>query len=202
MDKVYRRQANDKIYLVIIDRLTLLISTLFIDVPTILNLIIELAEYEKSLDQVDATISSLRSTLSFPSKTSSTGWTQGYAKTLLILPPATKQTPDSAGNPTVAGMALYFHNYSTWTAAPGIYVEDLFVRPEFRGLGYGRALLRELARQGLKVGCRRMDWSVLDWNQSAVDFYVSDRIGGKIMEGWKPVRVEVEDMERLAANND
>ena len=102
------------------------------DVPTILQLINELASYERALHEVLATPESLLATLSFPSNP-----TKGYAKTLLI-------TPNESDK--VAGMALYFHNYSTWRAAPGIYLEDLYVRQESRGRGYGKALLRELAR--------------------------------------------------------
>jgi GNAT superfamily N-acetyltransferase len=96
-------------------------------------------------------------------------------------------------------MALYFHNYSTWTSAPGIYLEDLFVRPEYRGKGYGKALLGELAREGLRLGCKRLDWSVLKWNKSAIDFYLSEVVGGKIMDEWEGVRVEKERLEKLAA---
>ncbi|KAF7503127.1 hypothetical protein GJ744_004304 [Endocarpon pusillum] len=176
------------------------------DVPTILDLIRELADYEKCLHEVLATTDSLRSTLSFPSTTSPTGWTPGYAKTLLITPsPSSSFSSSSSSEPannsssvTVAGMALYFHNYSTWTSAPGIYLEDLFVRPEFRGKGYGKALLAELASECLRLGCKRMDWSVLKWNQPSIDFYLSDVVGGKVMEEWSVVRVEGERLERLA----
>lgn len=146
-----------------------------------------------------ATSDSLRSTLSFPSTSSPTGWTAGYAKTLLITPsPSSAPEPANTSPVTVAGMALYFHNYSTWTSAPGIYLEDLFVRPEFRGKGYGKALLAELASECLRLGCKRMDWSVLKWNQPSIDFYLSDAVGGKVMEEWSVVRVEGEGLERLA----
>jgi GNAT superfamily N-acetyltransferase len=95
-------------------------------------------------------------------------------------------------------MALYFHNYSTWTSAPGIYLEDLFVRKEFRGKGYGKALLAELAKECLRLGCKRLDWSVLKWNQPSIDFYLSDSVGGRIMEQWQEIRVEGERLQRLA----
>lgn len=157
----------------------------------------ELADYEKSLDQVVATTDSLRATLSFPSASSETGWSPGYAKTLLVVPSPAEATTDP-GKPIVAGMALYFHNYSTWTSAPGIYLEDLFVRPEFRGKGYGKALLAELANQCLKLGCKRLDWSVLKWNKPSIDFYLSDFVGGKIMEEWQIIRVEGDGLNRLA----
>lgn len=158
----------------------------------------ELADYEKSLDQVLATVESLRATLSFPSASSETGWTPGYARTFLIAPSPAEATTET-GEAVVAGMALYFHNYSTWTSAPGIYLEDLFVRSEFRGRGYGKALLAELAKECLRLGCKRLDWSVLKWNQPSIDFYLSDAVGGKIMEQWQEVRVEGDKLQRLAA---
>ncbi|KAL2047508.1 hypothetical protein ABVK25_011437 [Lepraria finkii] len=97
------------------------------DVPTILSLIHELAAYEHAISSVHATTSTLLQTLSFPSSP-----TSGYAKTLLIYPRSETHTPQCAG------MALYFTNYSTWRAAPGIYLEDLFVRPEYRGRDMGQ----------------------------------------------------------------
>ena len=160
--------------------------------PTILQLIQELADYERCLHEVLATTDALRATLSFPSET---GWTPGYAKALLIIP----ASAEDAGAPVVAGMALYFHNYSTWTSAPGIYLEDLFVRPAFRGKGYGKALLAELAKECVRLGCKRLDWSVLKWNKPSIDFYLSDAVGGKIMDEWQGVRVEGKKLEKLAS---
>jgi GNAT superfamily N-acetyltransferase len=154
------------------------------DVATILQLINELASYEHALHEVLATESTLRSTLSFPSNP-----TKGYAKTLLITPNGSSQ---------VAGMALYFHNYSTWHAAPGIYLEDLFVRPEFRGKGYGHALLRELARECVRLGCKRLEWSVLKWNEPSIKFYESEKVGAKMMSEWAGMRVDGEGLEKLA----
>ena len=167
------------------------------DVPVILQLIMELAEYEKTLHEVLATTESLRTTLSFPSSSSETGWTPGYAKAFLIAPSPAEVTNDT-GKPLVVGMALYFHNYSTWTSAPGIYMEDLFVRSSFRGKGYGKALLAELAKECLRLNCKRLDWSVLKWNRPSIDFYLSDTVGGKVMEEWQGIRVEGEKLERLA----
>jgi RimJ/RimL family protein N-acetyltransferase len=167
------------------------------DVPVILQLIKELAQYEKSLHEVLATTESLRATLSFPASTSETRWTPGYAKAFLIIPSPAEVTDDT-GKPAVAGMALYFHNYSTWTSAPGIYLEDLFVRPAFRGKGYGKALLAELAKECLRLDCKRLDWSVLKWNKPSIDFYLSEVVGGKVMEEWQGIRVEGEKLERLA----
>jgi GNAT superfamily N-acetyltransferase len=140
------------------------------DIPTILQLINELASYEDALHEVLATESTLRSTLSFPSDPA-----KGYAKTLLITP---------SGCTAAAGMALYFHNYSTWRAAPGIYVEDLFVRLEHRGKGYGHALLRELARECVRLGCQRLELSVLKWNEPSIRFYESEKVGAKMMSEW------------------
>ncbi|KAL8761548.1 MAG: hypothetical protein Q9184_002342 [Pyrenodesmia sp. 2 TL-2023] len=146
------------------------------DVPTILSLIHELASYEKALSSCHATEASLLSTLSFPSNPN-----PGYARTLLIFP-----APSSS--PECAGLALYFHNYSTWRAAPGIYLEDLFVRPEFRGKGYGKRLLGELARETKSVGGERLEWSVLKWNEPSLRFYES--LGARTMRGWVVMRVD------------
>lgn len=96
-----------------------------------------------------------------------------------------------------AGFALYFFNYSTWTGHPGIYLEDLFVRPEFRGCGLGKALLARVASIALEKDCRRMQWSVLDWNQPAIDFYLS--LGGKFMDEWRGVRLTGDSLAQVAA---
>lgn len=167
------------------------------DVPVILQLVKELAEYENCLQDVVATTDSLRATLSFPSSSSETGWTPGYAKAFVIVPSLGEITDDT-GKPVVAGMALYFHNYSTWTAAPGIYLEDLIVRGNFRGKGYGKALLAELARECLRLGCKRLDWSVLKWNKPSIDLYLSDFVGGTVTEDWQGIRVEGMRLESLA----
>lgn len=132
------------------------------DVPTILNLIRELATYEKALSSVAMTEGSLLATLSFPSPSSSSSsspsFTPGYAKTLLLRPTDGPQDGDE-----VAGMALYFVNYSTWTG-PGIYLEDLYVRETYRGKGYGKALLGALAREVKELNPQgRLEWSVLKW---------------------------------------
>ncbi|KAI9839099.1 MAG: hypothetical protein M1837_002238 [Sclerophora amabilis] len=128
-----------------------------VDVPTILELIRALALYEHAPDSVLATEATLSSTLSFPPFPS-----PGYARTLLIFTPAPEAKP--------AGMALYFPNYSTWRAKPGIYLEDLFVKPEFRGRGYGGRLLAELAREVVDMDGGRLDWSVLTWNEPSIKF--------------------------------
>ncbi|MCJ1408505.1 hypothetical protein MMC19_002580 [Ptychographa xylographoides] len=170
------------------------------DIPTILALIHELAAYERAASSVLATEASLLATLTFPSNPS-----HGYAKTLLIFPPPpspsstttpTTPTPTPLPTTTCAGMALYFHNYSTWRAAPGIYLEDLFVRPAFRGRGYGTRLLRELARETEKVGGKRLEWSVLKWNEPSLRFY--EGIGAERMEEWVGMRMEGESLEGMA----
>lgn len=95
-----------------------------------------------------------------------------------------------------AGFALYFFNYSTWVGRPGIYVEDLFVHPEFRGLGIGKTLLQEVAAIAVANGCRRMQWEVLDWNTPAIDFYRA--MGAEFLDEWRNVRLSGEALERLA----
>ncbi|EHY59060.1 Acetyltransferase (GNAT) [Exophiala dermatitidis] len=195
------------------------------DVPVILSLIRELADYEKALDQVHATEQSLLETLSFVDPSKEGEFTEGYAKTLLILDNNNggtgtggdgdtghnNNTTDSDVNnsgtiggasttsgPSVAGMALYFHNYSTWTAAPGIYLEDLFVRPSHRGKGFGVALLQALARECLRLNCKRLDWSVLKWNRPSIEFYESEKVGAKMLDEWVGMRVDGERLVKLA----
>lgn len=96
-----------------------------------------------------------------------------------------------------AGFALWFYNYSTFRARHGIYLEDLFVRPQFRGRGIGEALLRHLARRAVSQGCARFEWWVLDWNKGAIEFYKA--LGAKPMEEWTVFRLDGEALARLAA---
>lgn len=96
-------------------------------------------------------------------------------------------------------MALYFHNYSTWRAAPGIYLEDLFVRPQYRKRGYGKILLQELARETKRVGGQRLEWSVLKWNKPSIDFY--EGLGAKMMSEWVGMRVDFDGLDRMAEGN-
>jgi GNAT superfamily N-acetyltransferase len=141
------------------------------DVPTILSLIRGLAEYEKLGHEVSATAETLQATL-FPDDAGR--------------PPAAYCVlAESEGTPV--GFALYFFNYSTFLARPGLYLEDLFVRPEFRGRGLGKALLLHLAKLANVRGCGRMEWSVLDWNQPAIDFYES--LGARRMREWQICRL-------------
>jgi GNAT superfamily N-acetyltransferase len=98
----------------------------------------------------------------------------------------------------VVGLALWFFNFSTWTGKPGLYLEDFFVEENARGAGVGRALLRELAKAALAEGCARMEWSVLDWNESAMRFYRG--IGAAPAEGWQPWRLSGDALQALAGD--
>jgi GNAT superfamily N-acetyltransferase len=150
----------------------------------------ELADYEKALSSVEATEDSLSKTLSFADPTNPDHFSQGFAKTLLITDP----------DDTVAGMALYFYNYSTWTGVPGIYLEDLFVRPAYRKRGYGKQLLSALAKETLKVDGKRLEWSCLDWNKPSLDFYESDVVGATRKKEWVGLRVEGDGLTKLASS--
>jgi GNAT superfamily N-acetyltransferase len=95
-----------------------------------------------------------------------------------------------------AGFALYFYNYSTWTGRPGLYLEDLFVQPEFRGLGIGKALLQRVAAIAVENNCPRLQWEVLDWNTPAIDFYTA--AGAEFLDEWRNVRVSGDALLKLA----
>jgi GNAT superfamily N-acetyltransferase len=144
------------------------------DVPLILEFIEALAAYERLSQQVVATEEALR-------------------EQLFGDPPAAEVVIAYLdGEP--AGFALYFRTFSTFLARPGLYLEDLFVKPEFRGRGLGRALLRHLARIALERGCGRLEWAVLNWNQPAIDFY--RRVEAIPMEEWTVYRLSGEALER------
>ncbi|KAL4932466.1 GNAT family N-acetyltransferase [Aspergillus undulatus] len=163
------------------------------DVPLILQFIRELASYEKALHEVEATEESLLNTLSFPNEQPSDQKPKhGTVYTALITPPASQSNP----SPIPVGMALYFYNYSTWRAAPGIYLEDLYVQPAARGNGYGFALLKWLARQVVEIRGRRLEWSVLTWNEPSIKFY--KQVGAKGMDEWLKMMVEGEALDKLA----
>ena len=159
----------------------------YVDVPTILSLVRELADYEKASDKVDATEESLTRTLAHYDPATSK-FSEGFARTLLVTDP----------DGTVAGMALYFFNYSTWTGVPGIYLEDLFVKEDYRKRGYGTRLLKELAQEVLKVDGKRLEWSCLDWNEPSLIFYESERIGAQRKKEWVGLRVEGDALGKLA----
>jgi GNAT superfamily N-acetyltransferase len=144
------------------------------DVPTVLQLIVELAEFEKLAHEVVATEGDVHEAL-FGSR-----------------PVAAAVLAREAG--AVVGMALYFHNYSTFRGRPGLYLEDLYVRPQYRGRGYGRALLKHLAAIAVARRCARMEWAVLDWNARAIQFYES--LGAKPVDGWTVYRLTDEALQR------
>jgi GNAT superfamily N-acetyltransferase len=146
------------------------------DVPLILRFIRELAEYERLRHEVVATEERLRDTL-FGAR-----------------PAAEVVIAEDAGEPL--GFALFFHNYSTFLAQPGIYLEDLYVRPRARGRGVGRALLAHLARLARERGCGRLEWWALDWNESATRFYRS--LDAQPMSDWTVFRLTGGDLARLA----
>src|SRR6187399_358600 len=147
------------------------------DVPVILELIRELATYERAPNEVTATEEQLVDVL-FGEKPA--------AEVLLAFE---KDTP--------VGFAVFFHNFSTWLGRPGLYLEDLFVKPEHRGKGYGRALLVDLARIAQERDCGRMEWAVLDWNEPAIQFY--RKLGAKPMHEWTVFRLTPEEIRNLAA---
>jgi len=149
------------------------------DTPLILDFIRGLAEYERMLDQVEATEARLHASL-FPA--------DGRA------PDAHCVIGSVDGVP--AGFALYLFNYSTFLARPGLYLEDLFVRSEFRGAGLGKALLLHLAALAHARGCGRMEWAVLDWNEPAIGFYES--LGAKRLLDWQICRLDRAALERLS----
>jgi GNAT superfamily N-acetyltransferase len=144
------------------------------DVPTILQLIRELAEFERLLHEVVATEADVHDAL-FGAR-----------------PVAEAVVARAAGE--VAGFALFFHNYSTFRGRPGIYLEDLYVRPQYRGRGYGGALLKHLAGLAVQRRCARMEWAVLDWNERAIAFYES--LGAKPVDGWTVYRLTGEALEK------
>ncbi|HYC92910.1 MAG TPA: GNAT family N-acetyltransferase [Thermoanaerobaculia bacterium] len=146
------------------------------DVPLILRFIRELAEYERLAHECIATEEGVRETL-FGARR--------YAEVIIA---------EEDGQP--AGFALFFHNYSTFLARPGIYLEDLYVRPEMRGRGVGKKLLSRLAAIALERNCGRLEWAVLDWNEDAIRFYRS--LGAKPQDEWTVYRVTGDALQTLA----
>jgi GNAT superfamily N-acetyltransferase len=169
------------------------------DVPAIVGLITALAEYEQLTHLLEVTAEKLEPHL----------FGDRPAAQCLVAEVTTRPTSDSDGDgngkgngncdgdrgsngnsaaaTTIAGFALYFSNYSTFLARPGIYLEDLFVLPQHRGTGLGRALLARLAEIAVERGCGRLEWCVLDWNQPAIDFYQG--LGARILPEWRLCRV-------------
>jgi len=146
-------------------------------VPTILAMIRGLAEYERLSQQAVATEESIRASLFGP---------RPFAEVVLA----------SSGS-TPVGFALFFHNFSTFLGRPGLYLEDLFVLPEWRGRGVGRRLLTHLASIAVERGCGRMEWAVLDWNESAIGFY--RRLGAQMLDDWRICRLTGDALDRAAA---
>jgi len=146
------------------------------DVPVILSLIRELAEYEREPNAVVATEAGLREVLFGAERA---------AEVLLAL-----------DNAQPVGFAVYFYNFSTWLGRPGLYLEDLFVRPAVRGKGFGRALLERLAQIAKERGCGRMEWAVLDWNEPAIQFY--RKLGAEPMNEWTVFRLTRDGIAKLA----
>jgi len=150
------------------------------DVSEVLAFIRELAEYERAPEQVTATAEDLLR--------------DGFSEA----PRFFVEMAEWDGR--VAGFAFWFFSYSTWQGRPGLYLEDLFVRPAFRGQGIGKALLVHLAQVAVAEGCGRFQWQVLDWNTPAIDFY--EALGAKQLGEWITMRVSGEELARLAAGGE
>jgi GNAT superfamily N-acetyltransferase len=148
------------------------------DLPLIASLVRELAEYEKLADQAVATEADFAESLFGPHP-------KAYA---LIV--------EQDGQP--AGFAIYFYNYSTFLGRPGIYVEDVFIRPEFRRGGFGRAIFKYLAQKAVAENCGRMEWWVLDWNEPAIRFYAG--LGAVPMDEWTVQRLTGDALKNFAEN--
>lgn len=148
------------------------------DLSLILQFIKQLAEYEKLLHEVIATEEILRKSL----------FEQKMAEVVI---------GEEDGKPV--GFALFFHNFSTFLGKPGIYLEDLYVKPEYRGKGYGKKLLSHLAKLALERDCGRLDWSCLDWNEPSIKFYKS--LGALPMEDWTVFRLTGENLTKFGKSN-
>lgn len=149
------------------------------DVPIILELIRDLATYERAPREVTVTEKGLSDVL-FGEKPA--------AQVLLAFE---EDTP--------VGFAVFFHNFSTWLGRAGLYLEDLFVKPEHRGKGYGRALLVDLAKIARDRGCGRMEWAVLDWNEPAIEFY--RKLGAQPLDEWRIFRLTHDGIAKLAGED-
>lgn len=150
------------------------------DVPVLFDLILALAEYEKLSHTVTGDATALTQHL-FGDRP--------YAEALLA---------QWSGDPV--GFALFFHNYSTFLTQPGIYLEDVFVLPDYRGRGIGRELIRQVARIAVDRGCGRLEWTVLDWNESAIGFY--QHLGAAVLPDWRVCRVTGTSLTDLAQGDD
>ena len=149
------------------------------DIPLILSFIRELAEYERAPNAVSCTETDLRRDGFGPSP-----------KFRVII---------AEWNGEPAGMAFFFYNYSTWQGRPGIFIEDLFVRPQFRGKSIGRALMARLAKTAIAERCYGVRWEVLDWNKPAIDVY--QHLGSKFREGWRIMQLMGRELNELAESS-
>ncbi len=145
------------------------------DCGLILEFIRGIAEYEKMLDQVVTTEEMLRQVL----------FREQRAEVIFVLEDGVE-----------VGFALFFHNFSTFVGRVGLYLEDVFVKPAYRGKGYGKALLKRLAQIAVERGCRRFEWVCLDWNQPSIDFYRS--LGAAPMDEWTIYRLAGDALQKLA----
>jgi GNAT superfamily N-acetyltransferase len=146
------------------------------DIPLILSFIRELAEYERAPKAVSCTEKDLRR--------------DGFG------PRPKFRVIIAEWNGQPAGMAFFFNNYSTWQGRPGIFIEDLFVRPQFRGKSIGRALIAHLAQTAIVEHCHGIRWEVLDWNKPAIDMY--QHLGSKFREGWRIMQISGQELKELA----
>ena len=146
------------------------------DIPLILSFIRELAQYERAPNAVSCTERDLRRD----------GFGSNRKFRVII----------AHWNGEPAGMAFFFYNYSTWQGRPGIFIEDLFVRPQFRGKGIGRALMAKLAKTAVAGKCHGIRWEVLDWNKPAIDAY--QHLGSKFREGWRIMQITGQELTVLA----
>ncbi|QDV42900.1 Protease synthase and sporulation negative regulatory protein PAI 1 [Stieleria neptunia] len=151
------------------------------DVPEIFKMLRELAIFEKLEHQLTASEDDMHDAL----------FVRRCAEALV----AQTDRQDESHGPLV-GYAIYFENFSTFLCKPGIYLEDIYVRPEFRKMGIGKSLLRRLAEIAIERNCGRMEWAVLNWNQNAIDVYQA--IGGDVLPDWRIVRLGTETIEKLA----
>ena len=145
------------------------------DTGLILQFIRELAEYEKMLDEVIATEDMLKE------------WLFDKKKAEVIL---------AVVDGIEIGFALFFHNFSTFLGRAGLYIEDLYVKPEYRGCGYGKSILKKLAEIAVERGCGRLEWWCLDWNKPSIDFYLS--LGAEKMDDWTVYRIAGDTLKKLA----
>ena len=146
------------------------------DIPTILRFIKELAAYEKLEHEVTATEDILKE------------WIFEKKKSEVLI---------ALEDDIEIGYALFFHNFSTFLGKAGIYLEDLYISPNYRGLGYGKSLLKELAKIAVERGCERLDWQCFDWNKPSIDFYLS--LNASAMEEWTTYRLSHDNLKKFAA---